>query len=240
MGMQSVVRAIYPPQCVSCGAQTETEHALCGPCWRDTGFVGGLVCDLCGVPLPGADQGQREVCDDCMTIARPWSQGRAVFLYKDNGRKLVLQFKHGDRTDLARPGGDWMARAAAPLLREGQVIVPVPLHWTRLLRRKYNQAALLANRMGAVLRQSVCPDALIRPRRTPRLDGFARDLRFATVQGRIAVNPARKHVLRDRPVLIVDDVMTSGATFAAAAEAALSAGAAEVCVLALARVAKDA
>ncbi len=240
MALQSVLRAVYPPQCVSCGSLTDTDYGLCGPCWRDTAFIGGLVCDLCGTPLPGVDDGHKAHCDDCMTIARPWSQGRAVFLYKENGRRLVLQLKHGDRTDLARPAGEWMAQAAGPLLREGQVIVPIPLHWTRLLLRKYNQAALLANRVGAVLNRSVCADALLRPRRTPRMDGFARDERFATVQGRITVNPARAAALKGRPVLIVDDVMTSGATFAAATEAALAAGATEVCVLPLARVAKDA
>lgn len=248
MAMQSVLRAIYPAQCVSCGALTETDFGLCGPCWRDTGFIGGLVCDLCGTPLPGqaggqnGDQNGGEVvhCDDCMQIARPWVQGRAVFLYRDNGRKLVLQLKHGDRTDLARPAGDWMAGKAGPLLREGQVIVPVPLHWTRLFVRRFNQAALLANRIGRVLGRPVCADALVRLRRTAKLDGHGRDARFAAVQGVIAVNPARGGAIRGVPVLLIDDVMTSGATLAASTEALLAGGATEVCVLLLARVAKDA
>lgn len=243
MPLQSVLRAIYPAQCVSCGALTESDFGLCGACWRDTGFIGGLVCDLCGTPLPGQDGakdgGELVHCDDCMQIARPWVQGRAVFAYRDNGRKLVLQFKHGDRTDLARPAGNWMAGKAAPLLRDGQVIVPVPLHWTRLFTRRFNQAALLANRIGAVLGRPVCADALIRLRRTARLDGHGRDARFAAMRGVIGVNPARRAAIKGRPVLLIDDVMTSGATLAAATEALIAAGAKEICVLLLARVAKD-
>jgi predicted amidophosphoribosyltransferase len=175
-----------------------------------------------------------------MMIARPWSQGRAVFVYKENGRRIVLQLKHGDRTDLARPAGQWMAGVAGPLLRDDTVIVPVPLHWTRLLTRRYNQAALLAQWLGAAVKRPVVPDALIRLRRTHKLDDHGRDARFALMQGVIVPHLRRGQRIRGRSVLIVDDVMTSGATLAAATEAAHAAGATEVCVLHLARVAKDA
>ena len=103
--MQSVLRAIDPSQCVSCRALTGSDFGLCGPCWRETAFIGGLVCDTCGTPLPGQEQADVVHFDDCMVIARPWTQGRAVFVYKGNGRKIVLQLKHGDRIDLAPPGG---------------------------------------------------------------------------------------------------------------------------------------
>jgi predicted amidophosphoribosyltransferase len=237
--MQSLLHVIYPSQCVSCGAPTDTDFGLCGTCWRETGFIGGLVCDSCGTPLPGAESSGIVQCDDCMTIARPWSRGRAVFLYRDNGRKIVLQLKHGDRTDLARPAGQWMANVAGPLLEEDTILVPVPLHWTRLLTRRYNQAAILAQWVGHHLHRPVAPDALIRTRRTRKLEVQGRDARFAALQGVIAPHP-RRTVLKGRHVLLIDDVMTSGATLAAATEAALAAGATGVCVLHLARVAKDA
>lgn len=238
--LQSVIAAVYPPQCVSCGDATESDFGLCGPCWRDTGFIGGLTCDQCGTPLPGSDRGEQVLCDDCLRIARPWGHGRAVFLYQGNGRKLVLALKHGDRTDLARALGDWMARTARPLLRADTLIVPVPLHWTRLLTRRYNQSALLAQRLGVVLGLPVCPDALLRRRRTATLDGKSRDDRFAALQGALAPHPRRLARVRGRAVLLVDDVMTSGATLAAGTEALKRAGAREVSVLALARVTKDA
>jgi predicted amidophosphoribosyltransferase len=238
--MQSVLRAIYPSQCVSCGARTESDFGLCGPCWRETAFIGGLVCDTCGIPLAGQEQADAVHCDDCMLIARPWTQGRAVSVYKGSGRKIVLQLKHGDRTDLARPAGEWMAAVAAPLLRDDTVIVPVPLHWTRLLTRRYNQAAVLAHWVGAFVKRSVCPDAIVRLKRTRKLDDHGRDARFALMQGMIASHPRRMHRIKGRSVLIVDDVMTSGVSLAAATEAAHAAGETEVCVLHLARVAKDA
>lgn len=240
MLMQSLVRAVYPPQCVHCGGLTEADFGLCGTCWRDAHFIGGLVCDHCGLPLPGDSRGEAVVCDDCMATARPWAQGRAVFLYRDVGRRLVLALKHGDRTDLARSAGTWMAHAAAPILREGAVIVPIPLHWRRLLRRRYNQAALLARRIGDVAGHEVIPDALVRPQRTRPLDGHSREARFAALDSAIRPHPRRAAALAGRPVLLVDDVMTSGATLAAATTALLSAGVTEVCVQVLARVAKDA
>jgi predicted amidophosphoribosyltransferase len=238
--LQSAVRLLYPPQCVSCGALTDSDFGLCGDCWRDTAFIGGLVCDACGTPLPGEDDGTAVHCDDCMTIARPWTRGRAAFVYKDNGRKMVLGIKHSDRTDLARAAGGWMATAAAPLLHPDTVLVPVPLHWTRLLSRRYNQSALLAHWVASAVKRPVCPDALIRKTRTKPLEGHSRDARFAALQGSIAPHPGRIDRVKNRPILLIDDVMTSGATLAACTEALSAAGAGPVCVLLLARVAKDA
>lgn len=235
--LQSALRLIYPAQCVSCGDLTEADFGLCGPCWRDTAFVGGLVCDACGVPLPGEDRGEQVLCDDCMVIARPWARGRAALIYEGTGRKLVLALKHGDRTEIARTVAPWMARAAGPLVQMDTVLVPVPLHWTRLLQRRYNQAGLLVHRLARLLDLPCCPDALVRRRRTISLGGKSRNDRFVHMTGAIAPHP-RRHAMNGRPVLLVDDVMTSGATLAAATEAAHSAGASEVCVLLLARATK--
>ena len=238
--MQSVVRAIYPPQCVACETQTEAEHGLCGSCWAQTEFISGLVCDTCGAPQMGADQGERVQCDDCMTIARPWDQGRAALVYKGIGRRLMLGLKHGDRLDLSWPAATWMAARVAPLIRDDTVIVPVPLHWSRLLKRKYNQAAVLAQDLGKQVGRPVCVDGLIRTERTKPLDGHGRDARFAAITGKIRAHPKRVHVLKGKSVLLVDDVMTSGATLAAATEAVRIIGAENVSIAVLARVVKDA
>ena len=238
--MQSVVDLLFPAQCVSCDARVETDFALCGACWRETPFITGLVCDLCGLPLPGTDPGHPVHCDDCMALARPWQRARAALLYRDNGRRLVLGLKHGDRTDLARPAGRWMAAVAGPLLTPDTLVIPVPVHWSRLVRRRYSQAALLAQEVARAAQRDWLPDALIRPRRTPMLDGKSRDERFATLDGAIRPHPSRGKRLQGRDVLVVDDVMTSGATLAAAMDAARMAGARTVSVLVLARVAKDA
>ena len=240
MGFQTALRLIYPPRCTICGEAVESDHGLCGPCWRDTPFITGLVCDLCGVPLPGEDRGDRLWCDDCMVIARPWVRGRAAILYADNGRKLVLALKHGDRHDVLRPAARWLANAARPLLCPGPLIAPVPLHWSRLLKRRFNQSALLATALARELGADTCPDLLIRPVRTRSLDGMKRDERLAMLEGAIRPHPGRAGRMAGRNILLIDDVMTTGATLGASAAACISAGAADVSILTLARVAKDA
>lgn len=237
---QTVLRLVYPPLCLGCGGQVEDEFGLCGPCWRDMRFIGGLVCDLCGTPLPGDDDGHPAQCDECLATVRPWARGRAALLYRDMGRRLILRLKHGDRHDLAVPAGRWMARAVRPILQEGAIVAPIPLHWSRLLRRRYNQAALLSAALSAEIGAEHVPDLLRRVRRTRSLDGLDRRTRFDMLRDGLKVAPRWHAHLAGRPVLLVDDVMTSGATFSAAAQACIAAGAAEICVVSLARVAKEA
>lgn len=244
MGLQKLVQFVLPHQCVGCGTMVADDRGLCGPCWAATPFIVGLVCDGCGLPLPG-DAGEPAAaapprCDDCLADPRPWSRGRAAMLYRDNARRLVLALKHGDRLDLARPASRWMAAAATPILEPGSIAVPVPSHWIRLLRRRYNQAAILAQGVARLTGIEVCPDALVRVRRTETQEGKGRDDRRANVSEAIRPHPQRGKRLAGRPVLLVDDVMTSGATLAASAEAALAAGASSVSVLVLARVGRDA
>lgn len=238
--MQRALQLIYPHQCISCATLVDTGYSLCGDCWRETPFIAGLVCDACGTPLPGETDGAVEFCDDCTVILRPWHRGRAALIYKGNARKMVLALKHGDRQELAIPAARWMYASAQSIIDRDTVIVPVPAHWTRLLRRRYNQAVLLARELGKLGGLKVLPTALVRQRHTPVQDGKGRDARFRNVADAIAPHPRRGAALGGKRVLIVDDVMTSGATLSAATQACHAAGATQVCVVALARVAKDA
>ncbi|MBO9448060.1 ComF family protein [Ruegeria sp. R14_0] len=238
--IQTAVALIYPPRCMGCGELTETDFGLCGTCWRETPFIGGTVCESCGVPLPGTADGHRIECDDCMKTTRPWQDGRAALMYQGKARALVLALKHGDRPELARPAARWMAQAGRELFRPDMLIAPVPLHWTRLLKRRYNQSALLAQHLGKEAGLEVCPDLLLRRVRTPALDGKTAAQRAETLENAISTHPKRVNRMQGRDVLLVDDVMTSGATLAACARVCLASGANHIFVLTLARVAKDA
>ncbi len=236
--LRGALRVIYPPQCLTCETPVSEEGTLCPACWPEVPFIHGLACDKCGIPLPG-DSREAVLCDDCLAIARPWGRGRAVLVYGGGARRLVLGLKYGDRHDVAAPAGRWLARAARPLLRPDSVIVPVPLHWWRLFRRRYNQAALLGAALSRETGVEHLPDLLIRRRHTGNQDGRSRADRFANLQGAIVARAARAARITGRHVLLVDDVMTSGATLAAAAEACFEAGADAVDVITLARVGRD-
>lgn len=159
--------------------------------------------------------------------------------YSGKARSLILALKHGDRPELARPAARWMAQAGREIIRPGLLVAPVPLHWSRLLRRRYNQSALLAQHLSRECGLDCVPDLLLRTRRTPVLDGKTAHERAKVLEGAIAAHPRRRHHILGRDILLIDDVMTSGATLSACTRVCQSAGANHIFVLALARVAKD-
>lgn len=236
-GLQTALHMIYPPRCLSCGGLVEQDHGLCASCFAETPFISGLVCETCGIGLPGTSDIAVH-CDDCLSLGRPWVQARAPLRYEGVARKLVLGLKHGDRHEIVGMAADWMVRTCPPDLPDDAIVVPVPLHLFRLVSRRYNQSALLAQAIAKKMGLEFCPDILIRQRRTASLDGKSRDARFAELSDAIFVRSEHVQRLRDRPILLVDDVMTSGATLAACALACHSAQCQEIFVTVLARVAK--
>jgi ComF family protein len=229
---------LLPPLCLACDRPVAAPGQFCAACFQGVTFITAPFCVRCGAPFVyAALAGGDGLCAHCRQQSPVFSRARAAFRYDAMARRLILPFKHGDRTDLARPLARFMARAGAALLEEADLLVPVPLHRTRLLARRYNQAALLAGALARLSGRKMLPDALRRVRATPMLGDLSARARAETMAGAIAVRPGRAAAIAGRRILLIDDVLTTGATSNACARALLAAGARAVDVLALARVA---
>ncbi|MDA5556899.1 ComF family protein [Shimia sp. MMG029] len=235
---QTALHLLFPPRCVGCGEMVESDFGLCPTCWADMVFLGDDVCDVCAAPVTRLAGEENVVCDTCLNTRPPWQRGRAALLYSGTGRQLILGLKHSDRTDVVRPAAKWLARVADPLLAANTLVAPVPLHRMRLLKRRYNQAALLADAFAKEVQAAYCPDILVRNRGSGSLEGLSAKERQEKLNGAIVPNPKRTDRLDGASVLLVDDVLTSGATLKSATEACFAANAKDVSVLVLARVAK--
>jgi ComF family protein len=226
---------LFPPRCLKCGVELEATGALCGDCWPKMSFIAAPQCACCGLPFP-FDAGPNALCAACVQSTPDFDRARAVFVYSEHSRDLILAFKHADQTHAAPGFGRWLARAGAELLEDADLIVPVPLHRRRLFARRYNQAALLAHAIGGEGGVRVAPDGLVRTKKTrPHID-MGRSARLTNVAGAFALNPRWAAEVANAKVVLVDDVLTTGATVSSCARTLRKAGAARVDVLTLARV----
>jgi ComF family protein len=234
---RALLDLVLPPHCVVCDAAVDAPGLLCSDCFRKTGFITEPLCVRCGVPFANAALGGVDrLCPTCRTAPPVFRRARAALRYDAQGRRLILPFKHADHTELAAVLAPHMVRAGAALLKEADMLLPVPLHRGRLFHRRYNQAALLAKAVGRIAGRPCVPDALRRTRATASLGEKSATERVAEVAGAFAVRSSRAERIVDRQVLLIDDVMTSGATANACAAVLLAAGAASVDVLVAARV----
>jgi ComF family protein len=232
---RSVLDAVLPPRCLKCGDILSTAQGLCPDCWRKLTWLGAPCCACCGQPFP-FDTGADSLCGACLQKRPAYDRARAVFRYDDESRALIIGLKHADRTESVPALAGWMTRAGAALLESAEFIVPVPLHWTRLAARRFNQAALLAQAIGRDAGLPVLPQALGRRRATRSQGHLGRLARFRNVKGAIVVAERHASTVTNRRILLIDDVITTGATVESAAKALISAGAQNVDILALAKV----
>lgn len=234
------IDALLPPRCLACGATVDEPGALCAPCWAKTAFIAPPHCARCGLafelPPQGGDSAGGFDCAACAADPPAFGRARAALNYDDHTKSLVLRLKHADATHSAPGLARWMARAGAELLDQCDLIAPVPLHRWRLIGRRYNQSALLALELGRLAQKPVLPDLLVRKRATPSQGRLGPAQRRANVAGAFAIKPRRAAGVPGKRVLLVDDVLTTGATSEECAKVLKRAGAGDVDVLTLARV----
>jgi ComF family protein len=227
--------AVLPPLCASCRAPLADAGGLCPACWARMSFLAPPWCDRLGIPF-AHDPGPGVLSMEAIADPPAYGRARAAVRYDDVARDLVHRLKYGDRLDLATAMGRWMARAGHEFLDDADALVPVPLHWRRLWGRRFNQAAALARAAAAEKGIPVLIAALERRRATAQQVGLSRSARAVNVQGAFAVTPEGRTAIRDKRLVLVDDVLTSGATIDACARALLRGGARNVDVLVFARV----
>ena len=233
-----VVDLIYPPRCPACGTALAGQGGLCAGCWGDLVMPGAMSCRGCALPMAA----EGELCGSCLETPPQHDGIAAATLYTDGSRRLLLPFKHGGKLALAPVMARLMAARLAALMPEIDeqqwLLVPVPLHRWRLWRRGYNQSAVLGQELARLTGARLVPDGLHRRRRTPSLGGLGREARAQALDGAIMPTRRRADVLAGARVVLVDDVLTSGATTNACIAALRQAGAAQVVVTCFARVAE--
>lgn len=233
---KAAIDLIYPPRCLLCSDAVRGPGHLCPACWSQLHFLDGPLCAVCGMPFE-VDAGSDTLCGACLAHPPSFDCARAILTYDEQSRQPVLAIKYADRLDLIPAFAQWLARAGRPLLAEADVIVPVPLHRRRLWTRRYNQAAELARGLSRTTGLAYEPLALVRRKFTPSQGTMASAAaRRANVRAAFTVPKPERDKVAQRKVLLVDDVLTTGATVNACAKALKRAGASSVLVLALARV----
>lgn len=205
--------------------------------WSALHFIGPPFCRLCGVPF-SADYGKEVECPSCIAEPPVFDHARAALVYDDASHKLVVGFKHSDRTELAPMFSGWMRRAGVDLIDADCVVIPTPLHHRRLAVRRYNQSALLACTIAKETGATLCLDGVKRMRATPPQKELSFEARRRNVAGAFQVNEKRRDLLHNAHVILIDDVLTTGATLSALAKCLKNTGVTRVDALVLARVVK--
>lgn len=229
---------IVPPVCVSCRLPLSDHHALCARCWSDVAFIRAPMCDRLGIPLP-FDTGGPSISAAALADPPDFDRARAAAHFAGTARHLLHAFKYADRQDVHVLLGAWLQSAGRDLLGDAHLIVPVPMNRRRLFWRTFNQAAVLAHELAGRTGLLVSTSVLRRRRATRPQVGLSRAQRLGNMQGAFAVPKRQRALVEGHNILLIDDVITTGATANACARVLKRAGAARVDVLAVAMVAGD-
>lgn len=234
--MRALLDLILPPLCPLCRKIVSHKNAACSSCWQQLNFISTPFCSQCSLPFETLDleNSSFQKCGACLHSPPSFSNARAAYVYDDVSKKMILSFKHGEALHLTPFLTHALVTAGRDLFRQTDVIVPVPLHWYRLYKRGFNQAALLAQRLGKMIHKPVGLAFLKRIKNTPSQGSLSLENRVKNVAHCFKVcDPSQ---VKDKSILLIDDVITTGATLNACALTLLRAGGKEVNILCVARV----
>ncbi len=230
---QRLLDQLLPPRCLSCGILVQDTGRICSDCWKGLEFLQGPACHCCGHPFEF--QVEKSLCGNCMKKRPAYDRARAAVRYDDGSRRMIISFKHNDRTDYADFFGQLLLQAGQELDSTEAIVTPVPLHKKRLGKRRYNQAAIMGQAFAAKKAFDYIPDMLSREKHTPAQNGnYGR--RKRNVAGAFELRSRYQDMIKGRSIILVDDVYTTGATVGACARTLKGAGAGRVDILTLARV----
>ncbi|MBK8375793.1 MAG: ComF family protein [Sphingomonadales bacterium] len=232
--LRSLFDFALPPRCPGCGSITQEQNSFCVTCWQSLDFLAGPSCVSCQLPLPFSSNEESQ-CAACMASPPLHNGIKAAVAYCDLARTVVLRFKYGRRIGLAYTIAAHLRRYLEHL-PDGAIFIPVPLHWTRLWGRSFNQAELIARILAKDAGQTLIPDLLVRKRRTQALGKYSARERAKIVSGAFAISPRYADRVRGKNIALVDDVYTTGATTDACVKILKKAGANSVTIFCWARV----
>ena len=232
--LQEVLHLIYPPTCAGCARAVTSDKPFCPDCFSNLALISEPYCPLCGIPC-GAEAITSHLCSDCLESFHPFDRARAAGFYQGLLREVIHRFKYGGQTFLVWPLARMLIGPARELARLHRIdtVVPVPLHTRRLRQRGFNQSSLLARRLGSLLKVSVDYSSLKRTRWTDPQIGLSRNQRAVNVKGAFSLKAPEK--IKDKGILLVDDVFTTGETVNQCVQVLNDGGSREVVVLTVAR-----
>ncbi|MDR0631747.1 MAG: ComF family protein [Holosporaceae bacterium] len=222
----------FPITCYNCGKIVDSE-GLCQECWKKIRWIGDPKCKICGVPF---EIDACALCPNCLRKKPHFDRAVSVFEYDSFSKIMILKFKHGDKTHICRQLSTWMYRVAQDAIKNADVIIPVPIHFLKRLKRKYNQSELLARELGKLSGIPYEPRILQKEKPTPQQEGLSRNMRLKNINGSFGVDSRYFSTLFKKTVVLVDDVLTTGATINECSKILKKHGAEKVIVLTIARV----